>query len=391
MIGNLKSLESLDLSTNKLSGGIPRSLDSLNSLGYLKLSFNKLSGLLPTGSHFRTFEDPAMFEGNNELCDDEGKNGSQGFSWFYADSIGTLSSLIEISLSGSHLSGSIPPSLGGLSSLTYLSLSDNQLNGGIPESIGLLTSLQYVFLCSNQLYSNQLSGTIPTSIGQLLNLQELDFLGNKLNGSIPESIGLLTSLQMLFLDRNQLSGNIPSSIGQLSNLEVLSHPNNQLSGVVYEIHFIKLYNTTYLDLSGNSLITFNVSRHWIPPFQLRIFHASSCCNMGPQFPNWLQTQTHLTELHLRNSSIRESIPEWFHNISSHLYYLDLSDNEIGPEFPNIQTSTDLEYLDLSNSSIRDSIPGWFQNISSHLRSLDLSDNEIHGNLPRIIANNNTDN
>nr|XP_043630890.1 receptor-like protein EIX2 isoform X2 [Erigeron canadensis] len=63
---------------------------------------------------------------------------------------------------------------------------------------------------------------------------------------------------------------------------------------------------------------------------------------------------------------------------------------MGPQFPNwLQTQTHLEDLDLSNSSIRDTIPEWFQNISSHLRILDLSDNEIHGNLPRIIANNNT--
>nr|XP_043630883.1 receptor-like protein EIX2 isoform X1 [Erigeron canadensis] len=65
---------------------------------------------------------------------------------------------------------------------------------------------------------------------------------------------------------------------------------------------------------------------------------------------------------------------------------------MGPQFPNwLQTQTHLEDLDLSNSSIRDTIPEWFQNISSHLRILDLSDNEIHGNLPRIIANNNTGN
>nr|XP_043615021.1 receptor-like protein EIX2 [Erigeron canadensis] len=102
MIGTLKSMESLDLSANKLFGFIPPSLASLNSLGYLNLSFNKLSGPLPVGSHFKTFDNPAIYEGNNRLCgfpllsckgnmlsytrvgDYEGENGSQDFSPFYA-------------------------------------------------------------------------------------------------------------------------------------------------------------------------------------------------------------------------------------------------------------------------------------------------------------------
>nr|XP_043614907.1 receptor-like protein EIX2 [Erigeron canadensis] len=102
MIGNLKSMESLDLSMNKLSSQIPQSLASVNTLGYLNLSFNKLSGPLPVGNHFQTFDNPAIYEGNNGLCgfpllscqgnnlsyshvgDDEGENGSQAFSWFYA-------------------------------------------------------------------------------------------------------------------------------------------------------------------------------------------------------------------------------------------------------------------------------------------------------------------
>nr|XP_043614975.1 receptor-like protein EIX2 [Erigeron canadensis] len=119
MIGNLKSMESLDLSMNKLSSRIPPSLASVNTLGYLNLSFNKLSGPLPVGNHFQTFDNPTIYEGNNGLCgfpllsckgnnlsythvgDDEGENGSQAFSWFYAGmvpgfvvgSIGLISSL----------------------------------------------------------------------------------------------------------------------------------------------------------------------------------------------------------------------------------------------------------------------------------------------------------
>nr|XP_043618459.1 receptor-like protein EIX1 [Erigeron canadensis] len=103
-IGNLKQMESLDLSANKLSGQIPSSLSSLNFLSYLNLSFNNLSGPVPTGNHLETLGDPyTIYEGNIELCGssllrsckknnssdahagkNEGNEGSQGWSWFYA-------------------------------------------------------------------------------------------------------------------------------------------------------------------------------------------------------------------------------------------------------------------------------------------------------------------
>nr|XP_043613030.1 receptor-like protein 11 [Erigeron canadensis] len=286
--------------------------------------------------------------------------------------------VVSLNLSSNGINSTIPVWLSNLTRLVHLDLSRNTFHGGIPDSIGNLSSLSTI-----DLSMNQLSGPIPPSLDGLSSLTHLSLFGNKLNGSIPESIGLLTSLQSLDLGFNQLSGNIPTSLGQLSNLKELYLDSNKLRGVVSEDHFTKLYNLTTLSLSGNTLITWNVSRHWIPPFPPKSLHASSCCNMGPQFPNWLQTQTHLERLDLSNSSIRDTIPEWFHNISSHLYYLDLSHNEIGPEFPNIQTSTNLEYLLLSNSSIKQSIPEWFHNISSHLLLLDLSNNEIGPQFPNI--------
>uniref|UniRef100_A0A0A9AJH8 Uncharacterized protein n=1 Tax=Arundo donax TaxID=35708 RepID=A0A0A9AJH8_ARUDO len=44
MIGNLQSLECLDLSNNQLSGEIPWCLSNLTSESYLNLSYNNLSG-----------------------------------------------------------------------------------------------------------------------------------------------------------------------------------------------------------------------------------------------------------------------------------------------------------------------------------------------------------
>ncbi|RDX89125.1 putative inactive leucine-rich repeat receptor kinase XIAO, partial [Mucuna pruriens] len=69
-IGNLSSLDSLDLSNNHLSGRIPSSLCQIDGLGKLNLSHNSLSGRIPSERHFETYE-ASCFEGNNDLCGEQ--------------------------------------------------------------------------------------------------------------------------------------------------------------------------------------------------------------------------------------------------------------------------------------------------------------------------------
>ncbi|WVZ14057.1 hypothetical protein V8G54_011623, partial [Vigna mungo] len=69
-IGSLRSLESLDLSRNHFSGKIPSSLSKVDGLGKLDLSQNSLSGRIPWGRHFETF-DESSFEGNIDLCGEQ--------------------------------------------------------------------------------------------------------------------------------------------------------------------------------------------------------------------------------------------------------------------------------------------------------------------------------
>ncbi|KAI9091595.1 hypothetical protein K1719_028038 [Acacia pycnantha] len=66
-MGQMKMLESLDLSSNSLSGGIPMSFSNLNFLSFLNLSFNNLSGEIPQTTQLQTFE-ASSYIGNNGLC-----------------------------------------------------------------------------------------------------------------------------------------------------------------------------------------------------------------------------------------------------------------------------------------------------------------------------------
>ncbi|XP_030487788.2 receptor-like protein EIX2 [Cannabis sativa] len=66
-IGKLVSLDALDLSRNNFSGKIPSTLSEVDRLNTLDLSNNNLSGKIPTGPQLQT-RDEAAYMGNPELC-----------------------------------------------------------------------------------------------------------------------------------------------------------------------------------------------------------------------------------------------------------------------------------------------------------------------------------
>ncbi|RYR47702.1 hypothetical protein Ahy_A07g033649 [Arachis hypogaea] len=66
-IGDMRSLESIDLSHNHLSGAIPRNMIDLNLLSHLNLSYNNLSGSIPIENQFQTLNDPLSYTSNQYL------------------------------------------------------------------------------------------------------------------------------------------------------------------------------------------------------------------------------------------------------------------------------------------------------------------------------------
>jgi hypothetical protein len=164
------------------------------------------------------------------------------------DSVGNLSSSLNILLFGSNrLSGLVPSSIGNLRNLTELGLEFNDFSGTIDGWVGKLVNLVGLFLTRNSF-----NGKISASIGNLTKLSLLHLEYNQFNGPIPSSLGTLPQLSELYLSHNNLQGRIPNGVFTVATLVecVLSH--NNLEGEI--AHFSNLQQLTKLGLSSNKFV-----------------------------------------------------------------------------------------------------------------------------------------
>ncbi|KAL7169687.1 hypothetical protein ACSBR2_034672 [Camellia fascicularis] len=199
-VGNLVSLNALDLHYNQLSGSIPNSIGKLDKLQQLGFGKNKLSGEIPS-------------------------------------SIANLTLLTKLWLEENHFQGNIPSSLGNFLGLIKLHLNGNNLFGSIPREVIGLSSLSI----SLDLSRNCLTGPIPLEVGNLRNLVELNLSYNKLFGEIPTSLGL---------SHNNLTGEIPKFLNSFPFLRILNLSFNDLEG---EIPIGGVFqNATAISVLGNN-------------------------------------------------------------------------------------------------------------------------------------------
>ncbi len=391
-IGNLINLTQLNLFGNELSGTIPNEIGNLFTLEELNLSYNELNGTIPTG-FVNLVQLTELTLRENQL------NGSIPVE------LGSLTNLVILDLGDNQFSGNIPIELGNLISLTYLSIYGSQLSGNIPIELGNLSNLK-----SLHLSRNQLTGTIPTELGNLIQLEDLNLLNNLLTGAIPVELGNLINLENLWLSENQLSGNIPSEFENLINLGSLSLSENQLSGnIPSELGNLQnLYSLSlrYNQLSGNipselgnNLSSLSVSYNQLTGcYDVNLINILGGTNLTVSDGNSFDAPWE----DFRNNGIGACEPNPYptcrqNDSLSLVAFYNATDgaNWIDPWDLNHPMNTwngvaingfgCVMHLNLYDRQINGTIPPEIGDLY-HLRNLDLFDNQLSGNIPAELGN-----
>ncbi|PON89510.1 LRR domain containing protein [Trema orientale] len=285
---------------------------------------------------------------------------------------------IQESSRGSFKLRTIPSSVGNLSQLQYLWLSGNNLNGQLPSTLKNLAKLT-----SLRLEDTGLTGELPFGLGNLRQLQTLYTRGNRFNGQIPSSLGNLSQLQDLELHQESLDGTIPSSVGNLSQLQYLWLSGNNLNELCnsgYRWRFTTLLvgmasSSTEEDGRPTRQAVGAAVRQLETRIELQFspaFSGTSAredgedgrfkCNFNNCSPNIAEDSVNNSPpTYSRNSKFSGTIPSSVGNLSQ------------------------LQYLWLSGNNLNGQLPSTLKNLAK-LTSLRLEDTGLTGELPFGLGN-----
>ncbi|KAD3066690.1 hypothetical protein E3N88_34570 [Mikania micrantha] len=301
-----------DVSYNNLTGDILPSICELKSLQVLDLSSNKMSGTLP----------PCLRNLNNSLVGLDLKQNN-----FHGPMMSTCSHgspMKKIDLSKNRFTGQVSKSLANCTNLEFLSLADNSFEDLFPLWLGTLPKLQVLLLRSNKFYgtieslstinspflkltvidisNNYFSGQLPYNLFQTWDAMKSVYVGessglqytfttpdgsyffllymmsltskgvkreyytvlnifnvidlscNSFEGQIPQSLQHLHGLKSLNLSNNFFTSRILPSLGSLKNLESLDLSRNKLSGEIpqqfLQLGFLEILNVSFNHLEG---------------------------------------------------------------------------------------------------------------------------------------------
>jgi Leucine-rich repeat (LRR) protein len=379
-----RSLEVLDLGGNQLSGSFVDSVVStIASLRVLRLSFNNITGPNPL---------PVLAAGCPLLeVIDLGSNELDGE--IMEDLCSSLPSLRKLFLPNNYLNGTVPKSLGNCANLESIDLSFNILEGNIPTEIMALPKLVDLvmwanglsgeipdMLCSNGttletlvISYNNFTGGIPPSIVSCVNLIWVSLSGNRLTGSVPRGFGKLQKLAILQLNKNQLSGHVPAELGSCNNLIWLDLNSNSFTGTIPP------------ELAGQTgLVPGGIVSGKQFAF-LRNEAGNICPGAGVLFEFFGIRPERLAafpNVHLCPSTrIYTGTTVYTFSNNGSMIFLDLSYNGLTGAIPaSLGNMMYLQVLNLGHNELDGTIPYEFSGLKT-IGALDLSNNHLSGGIP----------
>jgi Leucine-rich repeat (LRR) protein len=388
-VNGTTSLESLDVSSNLLTGTLPSTVSWSSSLVAFSTGYNPLSGPLPTVS-LETASEMAFFLVFNTFVSQSipseiGTLSKLEFLYLYVNlltgtvtsafwvpsklailfldeniltssipaSVGLALSLNEVSFFNNLISGSIPSELGNVTTLTSLEMNNMMLSGTVPVELGTLPLLQNLLL-----YDNCLTGPLPPVFSPAST--GINFNGNSLSGTLPDSLGLLARMDYFAVDSNFITGPIPSTLGLLKNMSLISLYGIFLTGTL--------------------------------PSQLGEMRSLTCIEVNINYltgtvPTELGGMVSLQFAQWGANFLSSTIPETFRQATS-LEFLDMSGNILSGSlttvFADMKSFPALSSIDLSQNSLTGVLPATLFN-SSALAFLTLYTNCFSGSLPEEIC------
>ncbi|XP_058101613.1 receptor-like protein 56 [Magnolia sinica] len=370
-IGNMHSLQDLDLSYNRFEGSIPP-LDNLTSLIEVHFQHNDLDGVFPFSTIANLSELLVLDLSDNPQLRVE----TESPAWFPSFQLQEL--YLSHCQLNQHSGGGIPSFL-STQYLDTIDLSNSNLVGRIPSWLLYnITSLDSLVL-----RGNSLDGSFPLPYQHNnSSITWLDVSENHVLRPFPFDISMFPLLAYLNISRNALRGSIPLDASTAQTLQILDLSDNELSGKIPDDLLANSSSLVHLSLSNNKLHGDMLPRH-CSMSSLETLRLDGNGFTGT-ISHGLSNSTQLLRLDVRRNSLSGTIPSWLPALSN-LTSLLLGDNNFVGDIPTeLCQMQNLRLLDFSKNRLSGNLPSCFSNISSWMNEILVSTDILARSLENSI-------